>query len=234
MDVSKGAAIKRIVIANSKGGTGKSTIAVTLANFYALSEFSTTIIDHDPQGSSSHWASKRAADATKISCIKAYQSARSNKTQSWFLKPPSGTRRVIVDTPSGLEFSEFRSTLSSADAIVVPVTPSSVDIHASTRFIAELLLNAKEKRRMNQIAVVANRCKKNTIAYRQLEQFLRTLNIPFLSSLRDTQNYVKTIELGSSIFESNPKSMMQDIQSWGPIVNWLEATFEQNELRRSG
>lgn len=234
MDVRKDTTIKRIVIANSKGGTGKSTIAVTLANYYALSHFNTTIIDHDPQGSSSHWVSKRKPDAAIVSCIKAYQAPRSNTTKSWFLKPQADTDRVIIDTPSGLELSAFRSTLESAHAIVIPVTPSSVDIHASTRFIAELLLCAREKRQLNQIAVVANRCRKNTLAYRQLEQFLASLNIPFLTSLRDTQNYVKTIEAGSSIFEKNPKLMTQDIQSWEPIFNWLEATFEENRLRRIG
>jgi len=234
MDARKDSTIKRIVIANSKGGTGKSTIAVTLANFYALSHLNTTIIDHDPQGSSSNWVSKREPNAAVVSCIKAYQAPRSNTTKGWFLKPQAGTDRVIIDTPSGLELSEFRSTLESAHAIVIPVTPSSVDIHASTRFIAKLLLCAQEKRQLNQIAVVANRCRKNTLAYRQLEKFLASLNIPFLTSLRDTQNYVKTIEAGSSIFEKNPKLMAQDIQSWGPIVNWLEATFEESGLRRSG
>jgi len=225
--------MKRIVVTNSKGGTGKSTIAANLASFYALAGYKTTIIDYDPQASSSHWVDKRPINAVEIQSIRAYQAATARVTKSWFLKPQPGTQRIIIDTPSGLDAAEFKTTLAEADAILIPVTPSSIDIHASTHFIADLLLGAKLKREHDQIAVIANRSRKNTVAYRKLEHFLLSLHIPFVSSLRDTQNYIKTIEQGSSIFEAGAKQMQQDISDWSAVFNWLEQCFDSSD-RRSG
>ena len=106
--------------------------------------------------------------------------------------------------------------------IIIPVLPSAIDIHAASRFIADLLLIAKVSKNDGRIAVLANRSRKNTSMYQQLEKFLTSLGITFITTLRDTQNYVKASEQGLGIFELNGGTIHKDIETWQPLLNWLE------------
>jgi chromosome partitioning protein len=128
----------------------------------------------------------------------------------------------VVDSPSALSAVAFKDVLDSADAILIPVLPSAIDIHAVSRFIADLLLRAKIKRSKGHIAVVANRARKNTLVYRKLEKFLESLGIPFIATLRDTQNYIKATEMGIGVFEMQGEALFKDHKSWREITAWLE------------
>jgi chromosome partitioning protein len=82
-------------------------------------------------------------------------------------------------------------------------------------------LRVKIKREDGVIAVVANRAKRNTLVYLRLEKFLDSLGIPFVATLRDTQQYIKACEAGEGIFEMrHPNS--KDIESWQPLLAWLQ------------
>jgi len=134
-----------------------------------------------------------------------------------------GTERLIIDSPAGADLIQFKTTLNDADAIVIPVLPSDIDIHAVTHSIADLLLRARVSKREQRIAVVANRSRKNTVVYRKLEKFLSSLGIPFISTLRDTQNYVKAAEQGLGIFEMKKLNLQKDLLTWKPIIEWVES-----------
>ena len=100
--------------------------------------------------------------------------------------------------------------------------PSPIDIHATAHFIKELLVTGKSRKRMIRLAVIANRVRKNTIMYHALERFLFSLNIPFISSLRDTQLYTRAIEMGVGVQEINSSRNRIDKEQWAPILRWLE------------
>lgn len=215
----------RVAVVNSKGGSGKTTLATNIASYYASKSLKTCIIDHDPQGSASFWANSRPESSIKIQTISAFKQT-SMTTRSWFLRPEANTERVVIDTPSGLDVLQFKSTLDQADAILIPVLPSSIDIHAVTHFIADLLLQGKVKRQQGRIAVLANRARTNTLVYRQLENFLGSLGIPFIATLRDTHDYIKATERGIGLFEAeNVKK--KDLDSWQPILSWLDNSEQQ-------
>lgn len=211
-----------ILIANAKGGCGKTTVATNLASYFASNQLSTTLIDYDPQASSSQWVQARHSDKPNIHHIEAFTKRSDLMTRSWQIKNlPRNTQRVIFDTPAGLHGQLLNDLVDRAHIILVPVTPSAIDIRATTKFIKELLLCSATRNNIKAIAVLANRAKKNTIVYSKLELFLQTLKIPFVTSLRDTQYYVRASEYGLGIHDLQTKHK-NDVKEWELLINWLE------------
>lgn len=209
-----------VVIVNSKGGAGKTTLATNLASYYAKQGYKVAIKDYDSQGSSSYWEKRRSEQLNPIQIIPMYRKLVGS-TSSFATHPERGTDFLIVDSPSGIDAVLFKPVLDLADAILVPVLPSSIDIHAVSRFIATLLLKAKVSRSGNRLAVVANRARKNTLVYRKLQKFLESLGIPFISTLRDTQNYIKASEMGMGVIDMQGDTVFKDHKSLKAIVAWL-------------
>jgi chromosome partitioning protein len=118
---------------------------------------------------------------------------------------------------------EMPDMTKNADAIVVPVLPSDIDIHACSKCIADLLLIAKVRRDEYRIGVVANRVKRNTVIYQSLMRFLETLRIPVIATLRDSQNYVRAAEQGLGVHEMKRYLVEQDLEDWQPMLAWLKA-----------
>jgi chromosome partitioning protein len=178
-------------------------------------------MDHDSQGSSTFWTSRRPADKPALQVIPAFKIPR-GVTRNFALKVDHATERLVIDTPAAVDFNEFRHAFETADVILMPVLPSEIDIHAVSRCIAELLTTIKVKRRECRIAVVANRVRKNTLIYQRLHHFLNTLHIPFIATLRDTQNYIRASEQGLGIFDMPPGQVREDLAGWKPLLEWVE------------
>jgi len=213
---------KRILFANSKGGCGKSTLATNLASYYAHRNISTTLIDYDPQGSSTQWLKQRSPHAPKINGIQAFKAASSSSTRNWHMKLPRDTRRVIIDTPAGLDGNQLIEQIKLSNIIIVPVLPSPVDIHAATRFIGSILLSGQFKQQNKQLVVLANRVRKNTRVLDKLDRFLNSLRLPQVGSIRDTQNYIYCADMGMGIVDLPPSKSQSDLQEWHDLVAWLE------------
>ena len=213
--------MQRITIINLKGGCGKTTIATNLASAYANRELNTTLIDFDPQGSSMYWLNSRPREATRINGVPAYPT-NTPVTRSWQLHLPIETERVVIDTPAGLKGLDLVDQLKNTNKILIPVLPSTIDIHATADFIRDLFLIAKVRRDRTQVGIVCNRVKANTLAYKALERFLAAMDIPIVTRLRETQNYVKAVEAGLGVHELNGKTDPRDTEAWEQVVNWLE------------
>jgi chromosome partitioning protein len=212
----------RIVLLNPKGGSGKSTIATGIAAMYAARGYKPVLMDFDPQGTSSRWLEKRPPDRPAVHGIAAY--ARNiGVTRSFQLRVPHGTDRVIVDTPAALQAPSFIEHVRDADAVLVPVMPSDADIHACSRCIGHLLISGKIKRRENRLGVIANRVKPNTIIFRTLMRFLDQMQIPVITTLRDSQNYVFAGEQGLGLHDMNPARVHPELHQWNALWAWLES-----------
>lgn len=214
--------MEKILVLNAKGGCGKTTIATNLASHYACAGFKTALMDHDPQGSSMRWLRQRPLDKARVDGVNAYRRPGSMETRSWTLRTPVGTERIIMDAPAGVSGQDLVDFVCQVNTIIIPVLPSPIDIHAATRFIEDLLLIGKVRQKGVRVAVVANRVNRQTLVYQSLERFLKTLNLPFVATLRDTQNYVHAAERGIGIHELWDKRAESDKLQWQPILNWLE------------
>ncbi len=214
--------MQRITVINVKGGCGKTTIATNLASALAGLGHNTTLMDYDPQGSSTYWLKQRKTDVSAINGIEAY-STNQAVTQSWRLQLPAGTEYVVVDAPAGLQGLDMVDRVTGAHIVIIPVLPSSIDTHATADFIRDLYLVAKVKTKNIRLCIVCNRVKANTLSLRSLEKFLHAMDVPVIARLRETQNYNKASERGLGIHELGSNANEKDIEDWRQIVNWLVA-----------
>jgi chromosome partitioning protein len=213
--------MKRIVVLNPKGGSGKTTIAINLAGYFASRRQSPVLMDYDPQGSSLRWVKKRLPDQAPIHVIAAFQTD-SRTTRAFQLRIPDHATHVIVDTPAAVESRHLPEVTRDAHKIIVPVLPSDIDIHTCSRTIRDLLLIAKIRREDDRIGVVANRIRRNTLTYQSLIRFLQTLGIPIVATIRDSQNYVRAAELGIGVHEMKSHLVREDTEQWQSLVDWLD------------
>jgi chromosome partitioning protein len=219
-------ATQRILIANAKGGCGKTTIATNIASHYAAQGRNVRLFDYDAQGSSLQWFRRRADNYPVIYGVDASRSPDNHMTRSWQLRVPPETDIVVLDTAAGIDVSELAAMFQENDCLIIPVLPSPIDIHATAHFIKDVLLIGKARKKQIRVAVIANRVRKNTLTYHALERFLFSLKIPFVTSLRDTQFYSKAIELGCGVEEIKHPQVKQDYQQWAPLFRWLNTPIE--------
>jgi chromosome partitioning protein len=213
--------MQRIVVLNPKGGSGKTTLAINLAAYFAARGDNTLLIDRDPQGSSTRWLRKRKTPQAAINGIATFE-RDSRTTLSWQMRVPEGTSKIVVDSPAAVEARAMPELVRDSQKVIVPVLPSDIDIHAASRCIADLLLVAKIKRAENRIGVVANRVRKNTLMFQALMRFLEKLDIPVVATIRDSQNYVRAAEQGVGIHEMKSYVVREDLAQWESLLNWLE------------
>ncbi len=214
--------MQRIVVLNPKGGSGKTTIASNLAACFAAGGERPVLMDLDPQGSSTRWLRKRPDDAAPIHGIAAFERSAA-VTRSWQMRIPPDCRTVIIDTPAAVDPHTLPDLTRGADAVLVPVMPSEIDIHATAKCIADLLLVAKIHRSERRIGIIANRVRGNTRVWHSLTRCLSSLDIPLIATLRDTQNYVRSAEIGIGLSEMPRWQVQQDLPQWQAMLSWLAA-----------
>ena len=209
------------VVMNAKGGVGKTTIATNLAGYFAANGVPTAIMDYDPQGSSLRWLEQRAPEAPHIHGADAAPRKGSGlKSLGRFV--PRETRQLVLDAPAGPSRLLMQEMLARANAILIPVAPSKIDIRATANFIKELLLAGGVRHRNIRAAVVANRARSSTAVYEPLERFVRSLRLTFLTHLLDSEVYVESGDTGYGIFEIDVERTAEQRREFMPIVNWLD------------
>lgn len=213
--------MQSVLILNAKGGSGKTTIATNLAALYASSNFNTAIIDYDPQGSSHFWGILReSTEQPPIHIIDASHK-RTGITRSFQLSTPSETERVVIDTPAGISQLLLCEAIARADLIIIPITPSPADIHATAGFVRDLLVTVKSRARGMPICVIANRGRQRTPLYPPLKEFLGSLEVPFITTLSDSERYIDAAASGIGIHEMEASLATQEREEWVPLVKWI-------------
>ncbi len=198
-----------IVVANPKGGVGKSTFATNLAGYFAAQGHKVMLGDIDAQQSSRTWLTLRPENFSAISAWELDANA--------IAKPPKGTTHVILDTPAGLKGSKLDAMLKLADKVVVPLQPSIFDILATEDFLKKL---AKREQKC-EVGILGMRVNARSRAAEQLTHYVQQLNLPVLGYLRDTQNYVQLAAHGATLWDVAPSRVEKDLLQWEEILAWI-------------
>jgi len=214
--------VLKIVVMNTKGGCGKTTVATNLASYCISQGYATDLFDYDTQGSSTQWLKARDPDLPSIRGVAAHKPPQAGMTRSWQMRISEQTRYVIQDTPAGHVGFDLDDRVSESDIILVPVLPSAIDIHSTANFIRDLLLVGKARARNKRIAIIANRTRVRTRSLDMLERFLRNLDIPVIAHIRDTQNYVRAAERGVGVCELAERAAQRDVVPWTSILDWIQ------------
>lgn len=222
--------MRTVMLLNTKGGCGKSTISTNLSAYFSSQGKKVALMDDDPQGSSYAWLARRAGKPlNKIQGINSGGPLPEGVTRTFHLRTEPGTDLLVIDTPASISTDHLRDYVQRSDAILIPVMPSRIDIHAVAHFVGDLLLVGKVRQLRKPVGIVANRIKRNTRVYRELERFLSKLDIPLVARLRDTQNYIQAADIGCGIHEMVASGVEEDIRTWAPIIQWVE-DLEKMEL----
>ena len=212
-----------LLVANPKGGVGKSTIATNLAGYLAAQGCSVMLGDIDRQQSSRRWLELRSA---ALPPIKGWDVGPEGVA-----KTPRGVSHVVLDTPAGVTGDRLKELVRIADHVIVPLQPSIFDILATQDFLAELADRKAVRQGSVKIGVVGMRVDARTRAADQLLRFVSSLSVPVLGYLRDTQNYVQLAAHGLSLWDVAPSRVEKDRAQWQPMVDWL---FPAGPLKSSG
>lgn len=215
--------MRRVIVLNTKGGCGKTTVATNIAACYAARGYSTTLLDYDPQGSSLGWLKARPADAPSITGVNSYDSSRPPLSGAWQMRVPRDTQRVVVDTQGGIRATDLVGRVRPEDLLLIPIQASAMDIRASADFIRDLLLTAKIRYDNGRIGIIANRVREHSKSLDLLERFLDTLKIPVIAKLRDAPQYLQAADDGLGVYELPVKDKFRDQWlAWRNILRWLE------------
>ena len=202
-----------IVVANPKGGVGKSTVATNLAGALARAGHAVMLGDVDRQQSARQWLALRPG---ALPVIRGWDVAHDE-----VVRPPKGTTHVVLDTPAGLHGKRLDEVMRIADRMIVPLQPSLFDIQASHAFVREVAAHKRGDK--VRVGVVGMRVREGTIAADQLRHFLDALGAPVLAMLRDTQLYVQLAARGATLWDIAPSRAERDLAQWQPILEWLRS-----------
>lgn len=202
------------LIANPKGGVGKSTVATNLAGWFARQGHQVMLGDIDRQQSSAAWLRLRSPSLPRIGTwvIAPEEQAR----------PPKEASHIVLDTPAGLHGKKLANVLKVVQRVLVPLQPSIFDILATRHFLDALLEEREIRKHHAFVAVIGMRVDARTRAAAELDRFLEGTGLPVLTCLRDAQNYVQAAAHGMTIFDFPPSRTEKDREQWQPIFDWVQ------------
>lgn len=202
--------MKAILIANPKGGSGKTTLSTNIAGYLASRGQRVAILDLDRQKSATQWLSNRPRSLPGIELMQPEA------------EKDAPVDTLVIDSPAGLHGKNLEHALKLVHKVIVPIAPSVFDIQASRDFL-EVLHHEKTVRKGNIfIGIVGMRMDPRTRAALTLEQFLKGLDLPILAYLREAQAYVNAAFEGKTLFDLPPSQAQRELEQWAYLLNWLE------------
>jgi chromosome partitioning protein len=211
--------MRHIMVLNAKGGCGKSTLATNIASYYATQGAAVALADYDPQRSSLDWLARRPENRAAIAGVAGFEDGLRHA--------PRNADILVIDAPARSHGGELTELVKHAETIVVPVLPSTIDMQATTSFLAELKAVGKVAKKQAKVAVVANRVRDNTLIFDDLDEYLTKARVPYVATLREAQNYVRAYTRGIGIFELPEYLAWPDWDEWEPLTDWLKSKRSQ-------
>ncbi len=209
-----------VLVTNTKGGCGKTTIATGLAGAFANASFKTVLADCDKQRSSLDWVARRPETVPAIRALDWVKDIS---------HLPAKTQRLIIDAPAGLRRKQVEELVRMADIIVLPVLPSVFDEITTRRFLAMLDKLKPVRKGKRAVTVVGNRVRLRTKSAERLDEFLEGMGYRAVARLRDTQFYPAAAIAGLSLFDMGTQRARNFLQDWRPLLEYIDQTTSDFE-----
>ncbi len=206
--------MKAILVANPKGGSGKTTLTTNIAGYLASRGQRVAILDLDRQKSATQWLANRPRNLPGIELM--HSESDMNAPVDW----------LVIDSPAGLHGKNLEHALRLVHKVIVPIAPSAFDIQASRDFLEALHHEKTVRKGKIFVGVVGMRMDSRTRAALTLEQFLKGLDLPILAYLREAQVYVNAAFEGKTLFDLSPSLAERELEQWAYLINWLERSEE--------
>ena len=202
--------MKHVLIANPKGGSGKTTLATNLAGYFATRGRRVALSDLDRQQSAAQWLQRRPYKLPLIHAQDPRRKASAIEAE-W----------LITDSPAGLRDEKLTDAVKRADCVIVPIQPSAFDISAARAFLEVLAEEKAVRKQKTFVAMVGMRVDSRTHSAAGLAEFMKQADFPVLTCLRDTQIYMMAAQQGASVFDLRESLVARDLQQWAPLLHWI-------------
>lgn len=202
-----------VLVANPKGGCGKTTIATHLAAAFATAGLRSGLADADRQGSSLGWLQARPQSAAAIRAL------------DWRDEPdkaPKDLDRLIIDAPAAMKMKKIEALLRLADVIVVPVLPSGFDEPVTGAFLKDLETLKPIRKSRTAVAVLRNRVQAGTRMAAKLDKFIVGTGHTGVGRLRHRMIYPDIAGRGLSVFDLAGKQHEDLRGDWAAVLRYIE------------
>ncbi|MCL5775723.1 ParA family protein [Limibaculum sp. FT325] len=207
--------MQTVLIANRKGGVGKTLVAVTLASALAARGARVTLADADRQQSAMGWLARRPATAPAIRGVSWEKAGDIGET-------PKKTDWLVIDAPGALRGNRAEALIAEARAVVVPVQPGVFDLESTTRFLDEIDEIKRVRKGKVALHLLVNRVRAQSRAGRELEAALAGMGRAALAWIPERTAHAELAAQGLGAFDARNRRRSRALEAlqaqWAPLL----------------
>lgn len=207
--------MKTVLVANRKGGCGKTIIAITLAAALASRGHRVALADADPQKSALRWLKQRPPVAPAIRALDWTHPSEIGEA-------PKRIDWLVIDAPGAIGGDKAEALIAEAEAVITPVLPSSFDVDSTRRFLREIEDIKRVRKGKVGVHLVANRVRVQGKATERLRGFFEQLDQAPLAWITERAIYAELAEEGLAVFDRPQRSFAPVKAQWAPVMAALD------------